>query len=202
MALRKEDWLQFMLECNIPSAEAEKYAETLVNNRVQEASDLSKELLHDLGIIVIGDVLAIIRNAKLKSHDQKPHHSALEHSEATSKSKYKPSNATLPKVNPEMTHPEYRKFQVDWEVFKRRTCLPEEQIAAELYSACDSTVQNAIINTCDNFFELNEKDILSKIEQIVTKRSNPAVHRLNFSKLLQAENESISDFLVRLKSTA
>ena len=176
MALRKEDWLQYMLGCNILSAESEKYAETLVNNRVQDASDLSKELLHDLGITVIGDVLAIIRNAKLKNQDQKPHPSTLEHSETTLKSKYKPSNATLPKVNPEMTHPEYRKFLVDWEVFKRRTCLPTEQVAAELYSACDSTVQNAIINTCNNFFAPNEKDILSKIEQIVIviKCSNPA----------------------------
>ena len=101
-----------------------------------------------------------------------------------------------------MTHPEFRKFKVDWQVFRRRTRLPLEQVAVELYSACDNAVQNAIVNTCDDFFSLDEESIISLIEQIVTKRSNPAVHRLNFSKLVQAETESISDYLVRLKSTA
>ena len=83
-----------------------------------------------------------------------------------------------------------------------RTRLPIEQVAVELYSAYDNAVQNAIVNTCDDFFSPDEESVISLIEQIVTKRSNPAVHRLNFSKLVQAESESISYYLVQLKSTA
>ena len=44
--------------------------------------------------------------------------------------------------------------------------------------------------------------MLKTIEKIVTKLSNPAIHRFHFSELLQTECESIKDFLVRLNSIA
>ena len=49
-----------------------------------------------------------------------------------------------------------------------------------------------------------EESIVSLIRQMVTKISNPVEHHLNFSKLVQeqGESESISYYLVRLKSTA
>ena len=202
MALQQLEWQEFFIDCGIPDEDAKTYSETFAKNRIQGVEDLSKELLHDLGITIRGDVLAILR---IVQKDIKPHCGPIEVAtpEHDSKvQKYKPHNATLPPVKAEMTHPEFRKFKVDWQVFKRRTRLPLEQVAVELYSACDNAVQNAIVNTCDDFFSLDEESIISLIEQIVTKRSNPAVHRLNFSKLVQAESESISDYLVRLKSTA
>ena len=44
--------------------------------------------------------------------------------------------------------------------------------------------------------------MLQTIELIVTKRVNPAVHRMNFGNLMQHENESVEDFLTRLRSLA
>ena len=44
--------------------------------------------------------------------------------------------------------------------------------------------------------------LLKALEEIDTKQSNPAVHRLQFSSLQQHDGESIKDFIVRLKSTA
>ena len=101
-----------------------------------------------------------------------------------------------------MTHPEFRKLRIDWGVFKSLTSLPTGRIAAQIYSSCDSNVQNSIINTADNFFSLSENDILDLVEKIVTKRSNPSVHRLAFSNLTQSENEPVKEFVVRLKSHA
>ena len=204
MALEKLEWKEFFIDCGIPDEESETYADIFAKNRIQGVEYLSKELLQDLGVTVIGDRLAILKTAQVEE-EVKPHRNPIEAADRdldSKTSRYKPHNATLPPVKSEMTHPEFRKFRVDWTVFKRRTRLPVEQVAVELYSACENSVQNAIVNTCDNFFSLEEEAIISLIEQIVTKRSNPTVHRLNFSKLVQSESESISDYLVRLKSTA
>ena len=83
--------------------------------------------------------------------------------------KYKPQNATLPPVKAEMTHTEFKKFKVDWQVFKRRNRLPIEQVAVDLYSACNNAVKDAIDNACDDFFSLDKESIISLVDQIVTK---------------------------------
>jgi transposase InsO family protein len=102
-----------------------------------------------------------------------------------------------------MTHPEFRKFRWDWGVFKALTEIPSPLIAAQIYNNCDTNVQNAIINSSSrDFFKLTEDEILNLVEKIVTKRSNPSVHRLAFSSLAQSENEPVKDFVVRLKSSA
>ena len=51
-------------------------------------------------------------------------------------------------------------------------------------------------------FLLSEGDLLYAIERIVTKRSNPSVHRLTFSSTLQLTNETIQEYIVKLKSLA
>ena len=40
------------------------------------------------------------------------------------------------------------------------------------------------------------------LEEIVTKKANPTVHRMNFGNIIQDENESINDYLVRLNASA
>ena len=77
-----------------------------------------------------------------------------------------------------------------------------DQIPSQLYSSCDESVQNSIINTVKNFFSLFEADILREIETVVTQKSNASVHRMTFSSITQKDGESIKDFTVRLKSTA
>ena len=166
MALQKLEWKEFFIDCGIPDEESESYAETFAKNRIQGVEYLSKELLENLGVTVIGDRLAILKTAQVEE-EVKPHRNPTEAADGDLNSKtsrYKPHNATLPPVKSEMTHPEFRKFRVDWTVFKRRTRLPVEQVAVELYSACENLVQNAIVNTCDNFFSLEEEAIISLIE--------------------------------------
>ena len=46
---------------------------------------------------------------------------------------------------------------------------------------------------------MGKTTMLNAIEQVVTKSVNSPVHRMNFGNLMQHENESIKDFLVRLR---
>ena len=47
-----------------------------------------------------------------------------------------------------------------------------------------------------------EAEVLTLLETIVTKHSNPLVHRLYFSNLVQSGNKAVKDLVVRLKSSA
>ena len=51
----------------------------------------------------------------------------------------------------EMTCPQYRKFQQDWQVYKQITHLQPGQYTAHLYNACDEEVQMSIISTQPDF---------------------------------------------------
>ena len=99
-------------------------------------------------------------------------------------------------VLPEMTHPQFWKFKIDWDVFKQITTIPPHQIAAQLYNLCDDTVQNILINNVSDIFQLFETDLLKSIESVVTKRSNPTVHCMHFGNITQSPSESIQDYIV------
>ena len=71
-----------------------------------------------------------------------------------------------------------------------------------LYNACDETIQNNLVNTTTDFFSLPEHNLLDTLETIVAKKSNQAVYQLTFSSLFQSEGESVTDFIVWLKSTS
>ena len=99
-----------------------------------------------------------------------------------------------------MTQPQFCKFHTDLTVFKWITNLPENQLHNQLYSACDYTIHNTLVNTVPDSFALNEDNSLHILYDIVTKKANPAAHQLKFSSLLQSLGESINDFVVWLKS--
>ena len=60
--------------------------------------------------------------------------------------------AKLPQLSEDMTIPEFRKFKMGWDVFKRITNLSENQIHAQLYNAYSESVQNNLENTESDFF--------------------------------------------------
>ena len=195
-------WTKFFIEAGIPSAEAKQYAKTFVENRLSEQvlAELTIEHLKAVNIHVLGDTLAILRHAK-KIMQEVPCSSSLTE---PSSSHYKPpaAIAKLPSLSTDMTHPQFRKFRIDWDVYKRITNLPQAHITTHLYSACTEEVQNGLISTNPDCLALPETVFLKLIEQLVTKRVNPAVHRMNFQKVMQQETESIQEFVVRLRSAA
>ncbi|XP_065139118.1 uncharacterized protein C19orf47 homolog isoform X2 [Paramisgurnus dabryanus] len=60
------EWIQFFKDAGIPPGLAVNYAVAFVDNRIQKSMlmDLSKEIMMDLGITVIGDIIAILKHAK------------------------------------------------------------------------------------------------------------------------------------------
>ncbi|XP_026086770.1 uncharacterized protein C19orf47 homolog [Carassius auratus] len=60
------EWIQFFKDAGIPAGLAVNYAVSFVDNRIQKSMlmDLSKEIMMDLGITVIGDIIAILKHAK------------------------------------------------------------------------------------------------------------------------------------------
>ncbi|XP_063061195.1 uncharacterized protein C19orf47 homolog isoform X5 [Engraulis encrasicolus] len=61
------EWIQFFKDAGIPPSMAVNYAVSFVDNRIQKTMlmDLSKDIMMDLGITVIGDIIAILKHAKM-----------------------------------------------------------------------------------------------------------------------------------------
>ena len=157
--------------------------------------ELTKEGLSDLGLIGLGDIKNILRKAKASS-------ASSQNQTGSSNIFMKAPAAKLPQLNENMTLPQFRKFKMDWDVFKRITNLLESQIHAQLYNACSESVQNSLVNTECDFFSLTEEKMIETLEKIVTKQCNPTVHWLHFRSIHQLRQESIKDFVVRLRSSA
>ncbi|CAH1262259.1 C19orf47 [Branchiostoma lanceolatum] len=67
-------WIKFFMEAGIPAGPAASYAVTFADNRIQKTMllDLSKEILNDMGIVVVGDVIAILKHAKTVAQQAQP----------------------------------------------------------------------------------------------------------------------------------
>lgn len=73
------------------------------------------------------------------------------------------------------------------------------QIDAQLYSLCEDSVQNSIVNTNGDFFFPSEKNMTQIIETIVTKYSSPAVPCLNFANLPKGESaQNLFDYSIKI----
>ncbi|KAM4611167.1 uncharacterized protein C19orf47 homolog isoform 1-T1 [Discoglossus pictus] len=67
VTLATSEWISFFKEAGIPAGPAVNYAVTFVDNRIQKnmLMDLNKEIMNELGITTVGDVIAILKHAKV-----------------------------------------------------------------------------------------------------------------------------------------
>lgn len=210
MALRaKTDWRDFFYKAGIPEKESDEYADTFVANRITELglSELNSDFLKELGITVIGDILSITRQCQQLTVASRPSSSQQSATSPPTGSPHilpstKAPTAQLPHITAQMTLPQFRKLRTDWQVFKQITQLTGTLLNAQLYSSCDESVQNSILNTNSEFLELPEMEFLKLIEKIVTQRSNPTVYRMSFTSVTQTPEETIQQYLLRIKSIA
>ena len=131
-------WKDLFISVGIKDDAAEKYAEIFDQQQMSRETlvMLDRQTLTELGITVIGDALSILRLAK-----------SVETQATTSQSVFaRTPSAKLPTLSSQMTHPQFRKFSMDWKVFVDITGLPPSQHHTMLYSCGDDEVQTAIIN--------------------------------------------------------
>ena len=98
-----DEWKMLFVEVGIPDAESQTYAEKFSDNGLSEddLSEIDKDMLTEMNITKLDHQLEIMRISK------KPN-----------KSKHA-AKAKSPTILSEMTHPQFRKFLIDWDVFKR-----------------------------------------------------------------------------------
>ncbi|XP_059841085.1 uncharacterized protein C19orf47 homolog isoform X3 [Hypanus sabinus] len=67
VTLATSEWIQFFKDAGIPAGPAVNYAVSFVDNRIQKnmLMDLTKDIMNELGITAVGDIIAILKHAKV-----------------------------------------------------------------------------------------------------------------------------------------
>ena len=188
-----KQWEELLLEAGLEASAASTHSKAFAAQKLTKdhLSIIDRTMLEELGVTALGESLSILQLGKTARSTE------------SSKPKYAcklPVKA--PTLHAEMTPQQFRKFTVDWSVFRKMTDLPDDRVHAQLYSCADDAVQCALLSTYTDFFSLPEDALLKKIETAVTQRANPMVHRMTFANICQSDQESIQNFVVRLRSAA
>jgi len=102
-----------------------------------------------------------------------------------------------------MTHPEFRKFRIEWEVYREIRYPETLQIPVQLYIICDRSVQNSIVITCDNILRKEEDKIINMLENTCCEKDiEPCYSPMTFRNINQLENEAVCDYVIQLNLSA
>ena len=95
---------------------------------------------------------------------------------------------------------EFRTYRKDCLDYKKLTQFTNEQFVLQMRLNMDSDLKRAIdITYKDIWNELTVDGAITAVGNIVNVISNPAVHRKEFDNMEQNSNESIKEFITRLK---
>ena len=148
IALRsKEDWTTYFCTINIPDDASTTYAVIFHNNHMTAyiLGDTTANNLCQLGIRIFGGIRTIIHHAKVNTPTTTipPDTTTIPRDTTTSPTTlttFMKTAAKPPIILHDTTQLQFRKFWTDWNVFKSITNLPDNQIHAQLYNACDETI--------------------------------------------------------------
>ena len=157
---------------------------------------VAKEMLQTLG-----EQMQEIRALRLQAEEaraattipQSPHES------------HKTEKPKRPQIEANMDDTDWVVFGDSWSRYKRMTGLQEaDKICLELRTACSTEVNKLLFEfigaTELNRTNLSEDDLMTHIKQVAVRSVHKEVHRMNFAHLVQAEGETITNFVARLKS--
>ena len=103
MALSQQSWHEFLEVAGIPRPIADEYSKIFIENRIQETRHLTKDVLKNLGLKVIGDIVAISAAA---ATTEGPQAIASGGSNLKNKTHFKPK-VELPRIKGQMTTAEF-----------------------------------------------------------------------------------------------
>ena len=184
------DWARWLSELDFPEETVNKYAKQFFDADITEVvlRELNHEILRELAIDKPGHRMQILQKTKTE---------LVELSTKMIKSDIK-----LPHIKMKSSPSQFRKFIIDWNIYKSETQISGAKCNRLLYSACGELLQNNIINAVPEFLELSEDSLIEYIKNMATKSSHPAVYRLAFYNLHQKENQSIDQYVDELRSKA
>ena len=120
-------------------------------------------------------------------------------------SELKPKRPDRPVIEGNLSDSEWALFLDTWGRYKVMTGLKEiADIRMELRAACSNEVNKLLFEFvgATPLDGASEDELLGHIKGIAVKGLHKEVHRVNFGKLKQGDNENITHFVARLKAQA
>ena len=122
-----EDWEWFFIEAGISTDSAKTHATKFGDEKltIESLQMLDRPMLKELGVILMGEALCFLKQAK----------------EATAQETgIQTLAAKPPHLNLDVTLQQFRKFQIDWDIFTKMTNMPSSQANIHLYNCADEAV--------------------------------------------------------------
>ena len=129
MALRTiENWATWLSDIILDEELNKQYATIMVESDFTEdvLSELSHELLLEMNIVKPGHRAKILKKAKT--------------TEVSTSTKMVKSDVKLPSISKNCSPSQFRKFLIDWDIYKSEHLIRGSKCNNLLYSACDVTL--------------------------------------------------------------
>ena len=102
----------------------------------------------------------------------------------------------------ETSEAEWALFCSEWDIYKTRSGIKNEEITLELRAACTTELRRALYNFIGQAKLSDEPTIKAFICQMAVKGKNTAVHRHEFYSIAQSAEEPIQSFVGKLRKKA
>ena len=111
-------------------------------------------------------------------------------------------NVKVPEGRYNMSISEFRTYAKDCLSFRTLTKYDDAQIVLQLRLYMDSDLKRAIDTNYPDWDSKTVEDAVNVVGKIVNQISNPAVYRKEFDSMVQGADETIREFVTRLRGCA
>ena len=111
-------------------------------------------------------------------------------------------NVKVPEGRYNMSQSEFRTYATDCRSYFQLTGLTDAQVVLQLRLNMDSDLKRAIDTNYPEWNTQTVEEAINTVKEIVKQTSNPAVYIKEFDNIVEGENESIREFITRLRSCA